>query len=86
MENCVGKMNYDTRMEKGELVICFVRKADDPDASFITAQVDTKSWKAVQFYGKGNSVVKDAEVLKWRKDWEKHMQKASRKIATEEAA
>ncbi len=86
MENCVGKMNYDTRMEKGELVICFVRKADDPDASFITAQVDTKSWKAVQFYGKGNSVVKDAEVLKWRKDWEKHMQKASRKIVTEEAA
>lgn len=85
MENCVGRMSYDTRMEKGELVICFVRKADEPFKSLITAQVDTKSWKAVQFYGKGNSVVKDEKILEWRKKWEKHMRTMSRKATEKEA-
>lgn len=79
MNNCVGKMGYDRKIERGESAICFIRDIHKPDESLITAEVNIKNLKVAQFYGKGNSVV-TPEMQEWKHKWELQIKKNYRKL------
>ena len=53
--HCVGRGNYDQRVARGESLIFFVRRADDPTTPLITIEFNIKSKKMVQCYGRGNT-------------------------------
>ena len=57
MDNCVGYMNYDERMAKGEILIVFIR--DKEDKSLATMEFNIKSRNIVQLRAKHNSPVTD---------------------------
>ena len=56
LHHCVGRMNYDQRMADGESVICFIRKKEEPDKPFVTAEirVTPTQLKVAQRYGDHN--------------------------------
>ncbi|MCQ2242105.1 PcfJ domain-containing protein [Treponema sp.] len=81
-KNCVGRMNYDQRMERGEEIICFIRKVSSPSCSYITASVDAKTMKIKQFYCKENRLP-PKEMQEWRDKWEAHNKRALKKIKAE---
>ena len=54
LDHCVGRMGYDQRMARGESLIFFVRRADDPTTPLITIEFNVKSRKMVQCYGQVN--------------------------------
>ena len=56
LHHCVGSMSYDKRQADGESVICFIRKENEPDTPYVTAEVRVTptQLKVVQRYGDHN--------------------------------
>ena len=68
LHHCVGRMNYDKRMASGSEVICFIRKENEPDKPFVTAQVMVgSSLKLNQCYGYNDR--KFPEVDEFTENW-----------------
>lgn len=59
MHNCVG--SYVDRVSNGHSLVFFIRKKDEPDASFVTAEY--RSHNITQLYYKNNRRVSDTEII-----------------------
>jgi len=59
LHHCVGRMDYDKRQARGESVICFIRKADQPFVPYVTAEVriTDQQLRISQCYGDGDRAV-----------------------------
>ncbi|WLR54854.1 PcfJ domain-containing protein [Mesobacillus subterraneus] len=89
LNHCVGR--YADRYAKGEIVIMFIRKADQPEKSYYTVELYRNTNEIVQCRGKNNSNPgKDVE--KFLKDYKseilsnKRKQKESKKSIRQEVA
>ena len=56
LHHCVGRMNYNKKMAKGESLILFVRKKEDMATPFVTMEYDPNQKKILQLYGERDSV------------------------------
>lgn len=54
LNHCVGSDRYYDNHIKGTKMIFFVRKTENPDKSFYTAEIDMFSFVVTQFYGYGD--------------------------------
>ena len=79
--HCVGRMGYDQRMARGESLIFFVRRADDPTTPLITIEFNIKSKKMVQCYGKGNQPPGEEAKTFIEGKWLPYAKRKLRKIA-----
>ena len=61
--NCVGW--YCQNVLKGYSILFFIRKKDNPDESFITAEYNCRSGRLAQFYYKNNRPITDSELIKY---------------------
>ena len=52
--NCVGKMGYIEKMAKRATIICFLRKSEEPDKSFVTIELDPNRKTIRQAYAERN--------------------------------
>ena len=52
--NCVGKMGYIQEMAKRSTIICFLRKSEEPDKSFVTIELDPNRKTIRQAYAERN--------------------------------
>lgn len=52
--NCVGKMGYIQKMAKRATIICFLRKSEEPDKSFVTIELDPNRKQIRQAYAERN--------------------------------
>lgn len=59
LHHCVGRMNYNKKMAKGESLILFVRKKEDTETPFVTMEYDPNQKKILQLYGERDSVPED---------------------------
>ena len=59
MHNCVG--SYVDRVSNGHSLVFFIRKKDEPDASFVTAEY--RGHNITQLYYKNNRRVSDTEII-----------------------
>lgn len=59
LHHCVGRMNYNKKMAKGESLILFVRKKEDMATPFVTMEYDPNQKKILQLYGERDSVPED---------------------------
>lgn len=66
--HCVGRMDYDKRQTKEESIICFLRKVDDIETSFVTIELSLKDYHIKQCYGKNNSKVEEIDpfIIEWQ--------------------
>ena len=55
LHHCVGRMGYDQKMIRGESLIFFIRKKDEPSTPFVTIEYSPKSKRILQCYGNKNS-------------------------------
>lgn len=55
MSHCVGGENYRIKMSKGETLIFFVRRADEPDKSFVTVEYSPTRKTLLQCYAYENT-------------------------------
>lgn len=55
LHHCVGRMNYDQRIIRGESLIFFVRHASEPDRPFVTVEFSLELGKVMQCYGDHDS-------------------------------
>ena len=69
LHHCVGRMGYDKKQANGESVICFIRKVDEPDTPFVTAEVKVTptQLKVVQRYADKNKPT--PELQEWSDNW-----------------
>lgn len=61
MNNCVG--HYSNKVAKGDCVIFFVRRKEEPDEGFITAEYRCASESMGQFFYKNNCPVEDSKAI-----------------------
>lgn len=52
LSHCVGRMDYAEKQADGKTAIFFIRKAKTPDESYVTLELDLKTWEKIQCYGK----------------------------------
>lgn len=71
MHHCVG--GYSDKMARGDCVIVFIRKAEDPETPFVTAEFN-QFGNCVQVRGKCNSRPDD-ETMVWFEDYKKIVKK-----------
>lgn len=70
LHHCVGKMDYDKRQAEGQSIICFIRKNDDIETPFATAEIKIGNSLTVnQCYGDKDRTVPEVEdfVSAWLK-------------------
>lgn len=70
LHHCVGKMDYDKRQAEGQSIICFIRKNDDIETPFATAEIKIGNSLTVnQCYGDRDRTVPEVEdfVSAWLK-------------------
>ena len=79
--HCVGRGNYDQRVARGESLIFFVRRADDPTTPLITVEFNVKSKKMLQCYGKGNTSPSEEAKQFIEGTWLPYAKRKLRKIA-----
>ena len=74
MSHCVGM--YADRHANGTTTIIFIRKAADPDKPFFTLEIDEKTGKIRQCYGKGNKVSykQNLEVFQFLEHYQRHLE------------
>ncbi|WLR54305.1 PcfJ domain-containing protein [Mesobacillus subterraneus] len=89
LNHCVGR--YADRYAKGEIVIMFIRRADQPNQSYYTVELYRKTNEIVQCRGKGNrsagkDVEKFLETYKSEILSKKRNRKESKKIIRQEVA
>lgn len=56
LHHCVGRMNYNERMAKGESLIVFIRKKEKPNKPYVTMEFDPKKKTIKQIYGDHDKV------------------------------
>lgn len=63
LHHCVGRMDYDRRQADGTSVICFIRKNEEPDNPFVTAEIKISETKLTvnQCYGDNDRVVHEVD-------------------------
>ena len=70
LHHCVGRMDYDKRQAEGKSIICFIRKNDDIETPFATAEIKIGNNLTVnQCYGDKDRTVPEVEdfVSAWLK-------------------
>lgn len=55
LSHCVGRMSYAEKQAKGTTAIFFIRNKKTPDESYVTLELDLKTWMKIQCYGKHDS-------------------------------
>lgn len=63
LHHCVGRMDYDKRQADGKSVICFIRKNDELENPFVTAEIKIGETKLSvnQCYGDKDTVVHEVD-------------------------
>lgn len=79
--NCVGRMHYDDKVIAGTSAVCFIRKIEEPEKSFITAEVKLPELKILQFYGFNNK--RYEETKEFEDAWMKQARKNKKKLEKE---
>lgn len=83
LHHCVGRMNYDQRIAKGESLIFFVRHATEPDTPFVTVEFSLSLGKVMQCYGDHDSrpeqPVLDFVYGKWQPRAKRELDKINQK-------
>ena len=59
LHHCVGRMDYDQRIANGKSLVCFVRRATEPEVPFVTIEYSLEKNQVVQCYGVGDSKPSD---------------------------
>ena len=69
LHHCVGRMGYDERQADGKSVICFIRRKEDPDKPYVTAEVKITptQLKVVQRYADHDKPT--PELQEWSDKW-----------------
>lgn len=83
MHNCVG--TYIDRLADGGSDILFVRKADHPEESYITVEVDPKNGRIRQAREKYNHDIEDPAAKDFIKALEQHTRREAARAARENA-
>ena len=79
LKHCVGRMDYDKRQIDEKSIICFIRKCEEPNKPFATAEVSlTNNFKINQCYGEKDKVV--PEIAEFNEEWIEHTRKAFKKL------
>lgn len=80
LHHCVGRMDYDKRQADGKSVICFIRKNDEPDRPFVTAEIKIGDSRLSvnQCYGDKDNVVHEVDEFVDR--WMRFSNREYRKI------
>ena len=79
LHHCVGRMDYDKRQAEGKSIICFIRKNDDIETPFATAEIKIGNSLTVnQCYGDRDRTV--PEVEDFVSAWLKYSNKQYRKL------
>lgn len=85
LHHCVGRMNYDQRIAKGESLIFFVRHAAEPDTPFVTVEFSLSLGKVMQCYGDHDSrpekPVLDFVYGKWQTRAKRELDRINQKAA-----
>lgn len=81
LKHCVGKMGYDSKMANGTSLICFCRKAEKPEEPFVTIELDGKTKKVKQRYGKSNSNPPE-DVIEYIAEWANQIQRKAKEYGT----
>ena len=85
LRHCVGKMGYDQKMVREEILIFFVRDINSPDTPFITVEYSLKSKKILQAYGYFHSKPDDNADHFINKVWLPYANKTMKKLAVQAA-
>ena len=80
LKHCVGKMNYEQKVVRGETLIFFVRHTQNPDIPFVTVEYSLQSKKVLQCYGSKNSKPEDTVLNYVNKVWLPHANKTIKKL------
>ena len=67
--HCVGRMGYDQKFAREEMLIFFVRNIAEPDEPFVTLEYSIKQHKILQCYGHGNTKPNDTVLHFVNKQW-----------------
>ena len=79
LHHCVGRMDYDKRQAEGKSIICFIRKNDDIETPFATAEIKIgNSLTVQQCYGDKDRSV--PEVQDFVSAWLKYSNKQYKKL------
>lgn len=79
LHHCVGRMDYDKRQAEGQSIICFIRKNDDIETPFATAEIKIgNSLTVKQCYGDKDRTV--PEVQDFVSAWLKYSNKQYKKL------
>ena len=81
--NCVA--SYYTSATEGRTSIFILRKVGAEEESFVTIEVDLKTVKLMQCYGKGNRLPEEG-VKEWAEKWLSRMAKKKHKATMKGAA
>lgn len=83
LHHCVGRMDYDRRQADGKSVICFIRKNDEPDSPFVTAEIKIGDSRLSvnQCYGDKDNVVHEVDefVDSWMRFANREYEKSAKK-------
>ncbi|MGN1117425.1 MAG: PcfJ domain-containing protein [Acutalibacteraceae bacterium] len=75
LSHCVGQDRYFKNHVSGESMIFFIRRADDPDTPFYTAEINMSTYNIIQLYG-----FKDCKPTKEVRSFTEHLARFISKI------
>lgn len=80
---CVGSYGYRDSHIAGRSLICFIRKIDNPDESYVCCEISLKNYKVMQVHGYKNDVDKPLpeEVKKFAKEYAEKIKRFRKEIA-----
>lgn len=80
---CVGSYGYCDRHMSGDNLICFIRKTESPDESYVCCEISLKTYKVKQVHGYKNDLDKplSKEVKRFAENYAKHIEKFRKKVA-----
>lgn len=81
LNHCVGKMNYDQKMVRGDSLIFFVRDSEKPDVPLVTVEYSLKSKKILQCYGYKSKKPDDNVLHYVNKVWLPYANRTIKKLA-----
>lgn len=70
--NCVYSYYFEP-VTKGDTLVVFIRKKDNPNKSYITCEVNPNSGSIKQYLGVNNSRISDASALDFKKAYAQHL-------------
>jgi hypothetical protein len=85
LNHCVGRMNYDQKMARGETLIFFIRSPAQPDIPFVTVEYSPKSKRVLQCYGNKNTKPNETVLDFIHRVWLPHANRTLKKLNTQAA-